>query len=153
MRGLNGLALLLSSVRPAAPADIPAVVAACLAKAGPAHVAHRKLDRYALRGDFDGDGKPDQAVVVTRNRQQGVIVCRGRGDLLAVLGAGAAFHEMTNLDFTGWRVHPRQQRVARGFGARRPPALAGDALLLEWESASGLVYWNGKRFVWYQQGD
>src|SRR5262249_3294922 len=120
---------------------------------GSTYAAYRKLDPYVLRGDFDGDGKPDEVVAVTRNRQQGVIVCRGSGDSPVVLGAGTAFNEMVDLDSTAWRVHPRHRHVARGFDAERPPALAGDALLLEWESASGLVHWNGKRFVWYQQGD
>ena len=34
------------------------------------------------------------------------------------------------------------------------PHLRGDALLLgKSEAASALIYWNGKRYVWLQQGD
>jgi hypothetical protein len=128
------------------------LVASCLAKAGSGYSVERKIDPYLLHGDFDGDGKPDDAVLVTRNRQQGIVICRTGGAPI-VLGAGAVFNDMANLDFSAWRVHPRNQRVGRGATQRHPPALSGDALLLEWESGSGLVYWNGKRFVWYQQGD
>jgi hypothetical protein len=34
------------------------------------------------------------------------------------------------------------------------PHLRGDALLVgRSEAASALIYWNGKRYVWFQQGD
>ncbi len=106
-----------------------------------------------LKGDFDGDAKPDYAVVVNRGKQQGIAACLSATVSPVVLGAGAAFNDMQNLDFTAWRLHPKSRRVARGFGQGRPPVLKGDALYLEWESGSAIVYWKGKRFVWYQQGD
>jgi hypothetical protein len=34
------------------------------------------------------------------------------------------------------------------------PTLIGDALLLEkMDSASAIVFWDGKEYQWYQQGD
>jgi hypothetical protein len=33
------------------------------------------------------------------------------------------------------------------------PRLHGEALLGKSEAASALIYWNGKRYVWFQQGD
>jgi FG-GAP repeat len=134
-------------------AEAPPGVSACLGKAGIAYIVNRKLDAYVLGGDFDGDGKPDLAVAVVRGGQQGIAICRSGAATPVVLGAGTAFNDMANLDFTAWRLHPQKVRVARGFGGGRPPVLTGDALLLEWESASALVYWNGRRFAWYQQGD
>jgi hypothetical protein len=153
MRGRIAWSFFAWALCPVLSAENVTDTGACLASAGPGYSAQRKLDPHVRRGDFDGDGKSDQAVVVTRGRKQGVLVCWGSGARPAVLGAGVAFHEMTDLDFTEWRLHSHKQRVARGFGAGRPPALLGDALLLEWESGSGIVYWNGKRFAWYQQGD
>ena len=88
-----------------------------------------------------------------RGTAQGVIVCRSGGSSPIALGAGIPFNQMKDLDFTSWRIHPKAIPVARGVGAGQPPVLSGDALLLEWESGSGIVYWNGRRFVWYQQGD
>jgi hypothetical protein len=52
-----------------------------------------------------------------------------------------------------WQVYPRGP-VEEGVEAGPPPKLRGEALLVEKsESASALIYWNGKRYVWYQQGD
>jgi hypothetical protein len=47
----------------------------------------------------------------------------------------------------------------RGPYEKRPagrgvPKLLGEAIWLEWgESGSGLVYWNGSKLAWQQQGD
>ncbi len=136
----------------AAPA-VPVDVAACLHAAGPNYALSSKIAPSYLTADFDGDSKPDVAVVVNRGKQQGIAACLSGSPAPVILGAGAAFNDMPNLDFTAWRLHPKSRRVARGFGQGRPPVLQGDALYLEWESGSAVVYWNGKRFVWYQQGD
>ena len=90
---------------------------------------------------------------------------RGRNFRLAsslhgyrILGAGTPFKvsgsAVSNLDFLNiWQVYGKRP-VERGVEAGPPPRLRGDAILVgEIESASGLIYWNGKLFVWYQQGD
>jgi len=133
-------------------APLPSTVTACLSQAGPGYIVMQKVDPPILSGDFDGDGKPDIAVVVMHKSAQGVVVCRSSGSPI-VLGAGRPFNEMINLDFASWRLHPKSVKVPRGAGMGTPPILKGDALLLEWESASAVVYWDGARFVWYQQGD
>ena len=134
--------------------DLAPDVSACLKKAGSGLRISAKLKPHVLRGDFDGDGTEDYAVAVTQGGDQGILICRSAGaSTPIVLGAGSAFQEMRNLDFTSWSVHSRHRRIARGFEQGRPPVLRGDAILLEWESASAIVYWNGKRFSWYQQGD
>jgi hypothetical protein len=152
MRNLQKL-LFLCLAGSAATAEIPDAVRACMTRAGTGYEVSQKVSPSYLKGDFDGDGKPDYAVLVTRGRAQGVAVCRASGAPPLVLGAGTPFNEMKDLDFTSWQVHGKNQRVARGMGSGRAPALLGDALLLEWESASAIVYWNGHRLVWYQQGD
>ena len=125
----------------------------CLSTAANPMTASDKVAPQSFAGDFDGDGKPDQASVVNRGREQGILVCLSSVHSPVVLGAGMVFNEMRNLDFSSWRVHKRGVRVARGAGQRRTPVLRGDALELEWESASAIVYWNGTKFIWYQQGD
>jgi hypothetical protein len=147
-------ACLMSAIwSPLADSAEPPQVAACLHAAGPNYAASRAIVPSYLAGDFDGDSKPDVAVVVNRGKQQGIAACLSGTPAPVILGAGAAFNEMPNLDFTAWRLHLKSRRVARGFGQGRPPVLKGDALYLEWESGSAVVYWNGRRFVWYQQGD
>jgi hypothetical protein len=44
--------------------------------------------------------------------------------------------------------------VARGAAETAVPRLHGEALLVgKNEAASALIYWNAKRYVWFQQGD
>ena len=81
------------------------------------------------------------------------MICRS-GVAPQVLGAGTEFHKMTDLNFDAWQVHPKTTPVEKGVGERALPILRGDAILIIWEeSASALIYWNGNRFAWYQQGD
>jgi hypothetical protein len=45
-------------------------------------------------------------------------------------------------------------RVTREVGEATIPRLHRDALLVgKSEAASALIYWNAKRYVWFQQGD
>ena len=113
-----------------------------------------RLNPYYLQGDFDGDAKLDLAVLVSAaaNRKSGILVVfRDRPETVLVgagvpLGAGG--DDFSWMD--AWSVRPRGP--IEGAGA--PPRLRGDALLVEKsESASALVYWDGKAFRWYQQGD
>ena len=146
------LAILLCWIGTAAGSDLPDAVLACVKTAGAGYAVGRKVDPPHLRADFDGDGTPDVAVLVTAvsgsRTPQGIAVCLSGTPSAIVLGAGTVFHYMKDLDFTAWHVNVRGAPAARaGVGNRK------DAFVLEWESASGLVYWNGRRFVWQQQGD
>ena len=52
-----------------------------------------------------------------------------------------------------WQVYPKG-RGARGTDETSVPRFHGEALLVgKSEAASGLIYWDGKRYVWFQQGD
>jgi hypothetical protein len=52
-----------------------------------------------------------------------------------------------------WKVYSKG-RAAEEAGETSIPKLHGDALLVsKSEAASALIYWNGKRYVWFQQGD
>jgi hypothetical protein len=55
--------------------------------------------------------------------------------------------------FDAWQVYDKRV-IRQGADKNKPPKLIGEAILIEHsESASGLLYWDGKRFRWYQQGD
>jgi hypothetical protein len=52
-----------------------------------------------------------------------------------------------------WQVYAKK-RAAHASGETRVSRLRGDALLIEKsEAASALIYWNGKRYVWFQRDD
>jgi hypothetical protein len=134
--------------------NVPTEVRQCMKRLGSGYTISGKINPFYLRVDFTGSGRSDYAVLVQNGDQQGVMLCQSRVAKPRVFGAGTEFNRMKDLNFDAWQVHPKGRPVERGVAEARPPLLRGDAILLEWEeSASGIVYWNGQRFVWYQQGD
>ena len=124
-----------------------------------------RLNPFNQRGDFDGDGTLDIAIWVkdrTTSKLGIAIIPHGAGKVW-VVGAG---HQVVDragkvlwpsgdkLDWIGaWYVYEKGN-VGQGVTDESPPTLKGDALMLiKLESASGLLYWTGQRYVWYQQGD
>jgi hypothetical protein len=107
-----------------------------------------------LRGDFNGDGKPDVAVLVKQRStgRLGIAIVHGASNKVTIVGAGTAIGNGGD-DFEwmdSWEVRSKDH-VANGTSV---PNLRGDALLVsKSEAASALIYWNGKRYVWLQQGD
>jgi hypothetical protein len=131
--------------------SIPKTVRSCLASAG--YQSDTKIAPHFLFGDFYGDGKRAEAILISKDGKRGVLICDSYGGRRQSLGAGLPFNGMSNLNFSSWKLYPRG-KVDQGVGVGPPPVLRGDAIWIEWEeSASAIVYWNGHEFVWYQQGD
>jgi hypothetical protein len=112
------------------------------------------MNPFYLRGDFSGDRKTDVAVLVTQRStgKLGIAIINGVDDNVTVLGAGTAIgNGGDNFDWMdSWEIYSKD-RVASKTSV---PKLHGDALLVsKSEAASALIYWNGKRYVWLQQGD
>jgi hypothetical protein len=116
-----------------------------------------KLKPPDLKGDFDGDGKPDNAVMVKQKSSGkiGIAVCHSSTNKILLIGAGTAVgNGGDDFDWMDiWNVVPKA--VATGkLGSAAAASLKGDALHVEKsESASALIYWNGTKYVWRQQGD
>jgi hypothetical protein len=112
------------------------------------------MNPFYLRGDFNGDGKTDIAVLVNQRStgKLGIAIISGATDKVTLVGAGNAIGNGGD-DFEwmdSWEIYSTE-RAASG---RSVPKLHGDALLVsKSEAASALIYWNGKRYVWLQQGD
>jgi len=110
-----------------------------------------------LEGDFNGDGKTDVAVLVKKRStgKVGVAIVSGTTGKVTILGAGIGIGNGGD-DFEwmdSWQVYSKT-RAAHAVSETGVPRFRGDALLVEKsESASALIYWNGKRYVWSQQGD
>ena len=108
-----------------------------------------------LEADFNGDKKQDVAVLI-RNKSSGkigiAIVLRDKG--ITILGAGTPFgNGGDNFDWMDrWSICKKGD--VNGEAGGGTPTLIGDALLLEkMDSASAIVFWDGKEYHWYQQGD
>lgn len=115
------------------------------------------LSPFYLRGDFNGDGKIDVAVLVKQRSTEklGIAIIHGQNNKVTILGAGTAIGNGDD-DFKwmdNWQIYSKD-RGAKGAREAGVPHLRGDALLVsKSEAASALIYWNGKRYVWLQQGD
>jgi len=136
--------------------DIPEVINRAIANASLAkdYELSFRMKPFYQRGDFNGDGKIDVAVLVKQRSSGkfGIAIIHGVTNKVTILGAGTSIGNGGD-DFDwmdSWKSYSKG-RVAGGTSAPKPH---GDALLVsKSEAASALIYWNGKRYVWLQQGD
>jgi hypothetical protein len=162
LRSLAALVLLATGAMAAERSDIDAVTAASLPDAVWSALAQHSgyavqsgINPFYLQGDFDGDGVRDTAVLVKEKAsgKTGVALLF-KGGAVRIAGAGKDYGDGDSLDWMdAWYVEPKG-KAAQGASDRPPPKLRGDALLaIRTKSGSGLIYWDGKQFCWYQQGD
>ena len=110
-----------------------------------------------LQGDFNGDGNIDVAVLVKQRAtgKIGIAIVHGGMGKATILGAGTAIGNGGD-DFAwmdSWQVYAKN-RAAHAAGETSVLRLRGDALLVgKTEASSALIYWNGEKYVWLQQGD
>lgn len=147
------------SASPGANRDMPTPVKKALTNSsfGKMYDLSLRMNPSYLEGDFNGDGKMDTAVLVKERSSGkfGIAVVNGTTGKVAIVGAGIDIGNGGD-DFEwmdSWRVYPKTRaRHASTESSLRQ--LRGDALLVEKsEAASALIYWNGKKYVWSQQGD
>jgi hypothetical protein len=114
------------------------------------------LNPFYLPGDFNGDGKTDIAVLVKQRStgKLGIAIINGATDKVTVVGAGNAIGNGGD-DFgwmDSWRLYSKGRAAQEA--ERSVPHLRGDAFLVsKSEAASALIYWNGRRYAWFQKGD
>lgn len=145
-----------SSPGPVYPRDIPGSVKKVITSAlfAKNYDLSFHINPFYLRGDFDGDGKTDVAVLVKQRStgKFGIAIVHGANNKVTILGAGTSIGNGGD-DFEwmdSWEIYSKD-RATKGT---RTPKLRGDALLLsKSEAASALIYWNGQRYIWLQQGD
>ena len=149
----------LSSPSPGAIRDVPDAVKKALTNGSPGKeydLSFRMKQAY-LEGDLNCDGKMDVAVLVKDRAtgKLGIAIVDGTTGKVTILGAVIAIGNGGD-DFEwmdSWQIYAKT-RAAHAEGETSVPHLRGDALLVEKsEAASALIYWNGKRYVWFQQGD
>lgn len=113
-----------------------------------------RLNPFYLRGDFTGDGKLDVAALIKQysSGKIGIAIIDGATKRATILGAGTSIGNGGD-DFEwmdSWKIYPRDQMATQTSITN----LDRDALLVsKTEAAGAVIYWNGKRYVWLQQGD
>ncbi len=120
------------------------------------------INPFYLRGDFNGDDRPDIAILIKEKKtdKSGIAVIHYGGNEIFILGAGRRWpgecrlSSCDNFEWMDvWTVN-RRGKVGQSAHEGKPPVLKGEAILAEKsESANGLIYWNGSEYLWYQQGD
>lgn len=108
-------------------------------------------------GDFDGSGTISHAVLVMQkiDGKRGIAILLGNKQAI-ILGPGNPIGNGGDnyIWLDRWKLVRKGTPVGEGVTEEVPPHLLGDALLLEKEqAASAFIYWDGKKFEWYQQGD
>lgn len=98
-----------------------------------------------LQSDFNGDKYQDIAVLIRNkgNKKQGILLLHGNTNQVYVFGAGINFGNGSD-DFKWmkrWMIYKENRLKTPAIEVSDP------------ESAGGLIYWNGKKYIWIQQGD
>ena len=147
------------SPSPARTSNVPDIVKKALTNgsAGKKYDLSSRIKPSYLEGDFNGDGKADVAVLVTERStgKVGIAIVHGTTEKVTILGAGIGIGNGGD-DFEwmdSWKVFSKTA-AAHSAAETSVPKLRGEALLVEKsEAASALIYWNGKKYAWSQQGD
>jgi hypothetical protein len=140
---------------------------------------HKALDKQynitvdkkptAIEADFNRDGTPDIAVLVTEKvkGRKGILVVHGKSTTYHVFGAGKDFGSGGD-DFkwlAQWSLYTSKTASETLFDEEtgdilggKEIKLAGPAILVEdYEDgaavAGGIIYWNGKQYIWIHQGE
>lgn len=115
-----------------------------------------ELNPFYLRGDFNGDGAPDLAVLVRERAsdKRGIAILHGGAAEPVIIGAGTPFRDGDFRWMGVWKVFPQDLALLDEGRDLPADAAAPEGLFVEKpESASGVIYWNGRRYVWSQVGD
>lgn len=137
---------------------LPERVASRISALGGKYAISDRINPFYLRGDFDGDGPVDYAVLVIERTtaKRGIVVLLSSQPRPLVLGAGTPVQygsaKWDDLNFDSWRVYGKG-KIDAGTGFVAPPGKGELILVQKRESASGFFRWSGRQFAWVQQGD
>jgi hypothetical protein len=123
------------------------------------------VNPFYLRGDFDGDGKPDYVVLVVnrQSKKRGLAIVRstsasvdilGAGGIKLRVGSGQESYLLDDFDWmNAWQVEGKHA-VGVQLGREVESKMSGEGIVVEkTESASALILWNGRSYQWVQMGD
>ncbi|MBK8956611.1 MAG: hypothetical protein IPM34_13795 [Saprospiraceae bacterium] len=112
------------------------------------------MNPFYLESDFNADRQSDIVLFVEHkgSRKKGLLILHGLKNEYFLLGAGKEFGNAGD-DFNWidiWKVH----RVKSTANKANLPNTSNTAIWVEKsESASALIQWDGKKYIWKQAGD
>jgi hypothetical protein len=121
-----------------------------------------------LQADFNGDGKADIAALTIEKKtgKKGILIIHGSNNQYFVLGAGTNFGNGSN-DFKwagGWKTYRKRFAYETIFnkdddiqGSRKIKLKRPAIFIYDLEdgepNSGGIIYWDGKKYIWIQQGE
>ena len=150
----------------AAPAPLPAWAETQWKTAGLertfARTAYLKSD--LLQADFNGDGKTDVALTVTRRQtgSRGLLILHQGQPAAHVIGTGSAKDPdilRADLEWADyWQLYAKPSTVETLFGKNGDVAGSRNVRLLrptievgQDELGGGMIYWDGRKYIWIHQ--
>lgn len=121
-----------------------------------------RLNLLYLEADFDGDGHLDIALPIKhiQNKKRGFAIIHGQTAEIHIIGAGIKISNGLSDDLNSadiWKVNRKkvnQPGLDETTGNGEKGALLLDLPSLQIETAEiggGLIYWNGKEYVYFHQ--
>lgn len=101
------------------------------------------INPFYLEADFNGDNKLDIAITVIEKQtnKKGIVIIHNLTDKYFILGSGVKIGNGGD-DFNWmdiWKVDRKDNKTGLHVGKS--------------ESASGLIAWDGEKYIWTQRGD
>ena len=119
-----------------------------------------QMSPSSVRGDFNGDGKKDCAFLIQEKTSLkfGIAMFHAKRPQaihteVIVLAAGKTIADLGDnikwADF--WRAYPKNEASGEVEKSVLVPVLKADAIHIEKKGKRrGLLYWNGKKYVWHK---
>ena len=121
-----------------------------------------------LSADFNGDGKTDAAMLVVekKTKKKGIILINGGSTQYFVFGAGTNFGS-GGKDFSwlnGWQIY-KEKTAYETVLDKDGDLMDGKKIILKRPglyvyqledgepNSGGIIYWDGKKYIWIQQGE
>lgn len=164
MRTITTIGFILSAFVAKGQSGIPEWVHERLKKLDNRYLVSDYIHPQFLEADFSGDRKTDLAVLVEEKTtsKKGIAIFFRESDSVSVLGAGMDFgNGGDNFAWAAkWSVDNERTAYETTFNANgdvdggRQVRLKRPAIKIrEEEGSGGLIYYDGTKFIWIQQGD
>ena len=104
-----------------------------------------RLNPFYIRGDFNGDGKQDIAVLITnrRNGKTGIAIFHNGDTSNYIIGAGKKYDKYSD-NYNWIDVWSIGENDNSANGLRKPELIE----VRKSESGGGIIRWNGRKYIW-----
>ncbi len=132
------------------------------------YMINKRLKPPFLEADFNADKEQDIAVFVTdkHHKKKGILVIHGKTNEYYVFGAGKKLDDSDDFNWIDkWSVYKQKTAQETQFDKESGDIIGGKEIKLSHHAilieayddggfvAGGIIYWNGKKYIWIHQGE